>query len=347
MSTTIHTGIDEIRGRLLAVRTEEIRVRVLHGLVQTALTAIGLVILLVLVEALLHGSAAMRIALVAAAAAVLFGAFVFFAGRPLAVMLHLVKGESDDTTARRVGEAFPDIQDRLLNLFQLLRTGEGAAGYHSLDLVDAAFADLAGTIRARDFSVMIDRAPLRAAAKVLPMALVFCIVLLVLLPGTLGGAAYRLAFFTREFAPPPEYIITVMPGNVEIVKGARVEITARIQGTLRHPVSLLVRPEGQSEPTEQQLDPAADGLFHATLENLHPLCGESGTHRKRSISSAVAGPAGGEYVALVRDCAVVHTHSGTVVGRQRRRHHSAPGHAGALQSGCEHAPCIGSTGVRG
>ena len=268
VSETIHTGIGEISARLRSVRAEDTRVRVLHGLVQTGLTALALFILLVVTEALLHGSATARTLLVIGSGCVMTGAFLFFTGRPMAEMLHIIRGESDEQTAGRVGAAFPDIKDRLLNLFQLLRTREASKEYYSLDLVDAAFADLAGTIRPRDFSIMIDRAPLRAAVKILPMALVFCAALLVLLPGTLGGAAYRLAFFTRDFVPPPQYTITVTPGNVDIVKGARVEVSARIQGTLRHAVSIFIRPEGQASSSEQRIDSSADGTYRFIMENV-------------------------------------------------------------------------------
>lgn len=172
-----------------------------HGLVQTALTVLALFVLLVVIEALLHCSAATRTMFMAGGALCILVAFLAFAGRPLAEMLRLRKGENDEQTAGRVGAAFPDIKDRLLNLFQLLRSRDTAKGYYSLDLLDASFADLAGTIRARDFSVVIDRTPFRTSLTFLPVAVVMSAVLLALLPGTLGGAAYRLAFFTREFAP--------------------------------------------------------------------------------------------------------------------------------------------------
>ncbi len=294
----IHTGIGEIGGRLQKVRAEESRVRVLHGLVQTALTILALFVVLVVAEALFTTSAAVRTMLVAGAALCAVAAFVFFTGRPLAEILHLVGGETDEQTAGRVGAAFPDIKDRLLNLFQLLRSREGAKGYYSLDLLDASFADLAGAIREHNFGVVIDRTPLRSSAKFLPVALAMCTVLLALLPGTLGGAAYRLAFFTREFTPPPAYVITVAPGSVDVVKGATVEITARIQGVLRHPVSVLIRPEGQTSFQEQPIDSSADGTFRFTLENV----------RLSTHYAVKAGPVESEqYILRMLDRPVVNT----------------------------------------
>ena len=310
MSEASHTGIGEISGRLQKVRAEETRVRLLHGLVQTALTILALFILLLVIEALLNGSAQTRTFLVAGATLCAAAAFVFFAGRPLAEALHLLRGESDEQTAGRVGAAFPDIKDRLLNLFQLLRSREESRNYYSLDLLDASFADLADAIRARDFSVVIDRASLRTSARFLPVAVAMAAVLLALLPGTLGGAAYRLAFFTREFTPPPQYIITVTPGTVDVVKGATVEISARIQGVLRHPVSLLVRPEGQASFQEQRIDSSADGAFRFALENV----------RLSTHYAVKAGPVESEeYLLRLLDRPVVNT---------LRLHVTAPAYTG-------------------
>lgn len=264
----IHTAIEEISARLAGVRREEVRTAFLYGTVQTILSALALAILLVAAEALLHCSTGARTILVSIYGACVLGAFVFFAGRPLAIMLKVRSGETAEQTAGRVGAAFPDIKDRLLNMFQLIRSRDRAQGYYSLDLIDAAHADLAEKIRPLDFTVMVDRTPLRLIAKFLPAALLVCAVLLVLLPDTLGGAAYRLAFFSREFTPPPEYAITVLPGNIDIIKGARVEIRARIDGTIRHPVNILVRPEGQTAFEEQRCDSAPDGSYRLVLENI-------------------------------------------------------------------------------
>jgi hypothetical protein len=310
MPDTIHTGIAEIGARLRSVRAEETRVRLLHGLVQTALCALALVILLTVAEAVLHGSAATRTIFAAGFVACVTGAFLYFAGRPLAEFLHLVRGETDEQTADRVGAAFPEIKDRLLNLFQLLRARETSKDYYSLDLIDAAFADLAGTLRPRDFSVMIDRTALRASARFLPVALVACILLIVLLPGTLGGAAQRILFFNRDFVPPPEYVITVTPGNAEIVKGARVEILARVEGTLHHPVRFLIRPEGQESATAQPVQASADGAFRFTLDNI----------RLSTHYAVGAGPVEtGEYMLRILDRPIVN---------MLRLHVSAPAYAG-------------------
>ena len=294
----LHTAIGEISARLQHVRSGETRTAFLHGVLQTLLTAIALGILLIAIEALFHSSAGVRTVLVSVYGVCVLGAFIFFAGKPLAIMLGVRSGETDEQTAGRVGAAFPDVKDRLLNLFQLIRSREAAKEYYSLDLIDAAHADLAEKIRSLDFSVMIDRAPLRSTATFLPAAVLVCAVLLLLLPDTLGGAAYRLAFFSREFVPPPEYTITVSPGDLDIVKGARVEITARIAGSVRHAVNILVRPEGQTAFEEQRCDSAPDGSYRLVLENIR-----LSTHYAVRVGPVESG----QYLLRILDRPVVNT----------------------------------------
>lgn len=93
----------------------------------------------------------------------------------------------------------------------------------------------------------------------------------------------------------------------------RIEISARIQGVLRHPVSLLVRPEGQASFEEQRIDSSADGAFRFTLENV----------RLSTHYAVQAGPVqSAEYLLRILDRPVVN---------MLRLHVTAPSYTGLPQ----------------
>ncbi|HSQ74910.1 MAG TPA: DUF4175 family protein [Bacteroidota bacterium] len=251
--------------RLLQLRRQEWKTQILQGLLQVGLGLLAGWLLLLAVEAFFHCSALVRTILVSVFLLILAAAVLWLIGRPLGRLLGLLRGEDDDHTAERVGVAFPEIKDRLHNLLQLLREGEEAGRYYSLQLIEAASDDLNALLRPLDFSTMIDRSSLRSMGRFLPAVLLFAGGLMVLLPGTLGGAAYRLLHFGTEFTPPPAYLFTVSPGNTEVIKGADVDIGVRVDGQRPDAVTLMIRPAGQASFEESGLKRMADGTWRATL----------------------------------------------------------------------------------
>lgn len=268
VNTNIHMSPAELQDRLQQVRRKEWKTQLLQGALQTGLGLLAGWILLLAAEATFHLSASFRTGLVLFFLALAVAAAVWWIGRPLGRLLGFLRGEDDERTAARIGEAFPEIKDRLQNLLQLLHDRESAAQFYSVDLIDASFRDLSGTLHATDFSTMIDRTALRSMARFFPAMLLFTGVLLALLPGTLGGAAYRLLHCAEEFTPPPEYEFTVSPGNAEVVKGDDVNISVKVGGQLRDALTLLIRPAGQAAFEEMKLHQASDGMWHAALSRL-------------------------------------------------------------------------------
>lgn len=265
---TAQSGATELQDRLKQVRRREWILQLQRGALQLGLGILAWWVLILAVEALFHFSSSVRTGLFVFTLVALGAAVLWLLGRPLGRLLGFLRGESDDQTAARVGAAFPSIKDRLQNLLQLLREREAAGRYFSLELIDAASRDLGDTLRSVDFSSMIDRSSMRSLVRFFPATLLFAAALMLLLPDTLGSAAHRLVHFAEEFTPPPEYVLTVLPGNREVVKGQDVEITVRIQGTLRDNVMLQTRPEGREYSSEIRLERAPDGDWRTTLAQM-------------------------------------------------------------------------------
>ena len=168
----------------------------------------------------------------------------------------------------RVGRAFPHINDRLLNILQLLRDREQARGYFSLELIDASARDLGTNIEPLDFESIVRHDDIRKRGMFLAALAVLLPLLVVLFNGTLGPAAYRLTHWTQDFTLPPAVTFVVRPGDADIVKGQDVDILVSVQGVPPAPLVLLTTPDGQVVTEEHALSAAQNGEYRTTLASV-------------------------------------------------------------------------------
>jgi hypothetical protein len=254
-----------IISRLQEVRRRDQLVRAASGALISATWMLGIVVLILLVEMILHGSPAIRTALFWAA---LFAIALVTAWRvlfPLARRWGILPDDGDEETARRVGSAFPEIRDRLVNLLQLSADRAQAKGHYSPELIDAAVVEVARQVQPYDFTTIIDRKPLARLLRILAGAVVSAAVVLLVLPGDPGSAAFRLWHHTQLFSEPPPFTLTVEPGNTSIVRGQDVEIIVRVAGQVPETISLRTRPEGQVAFDQHPLRRETDSVFRTTL----------------------------------------------------------------------------------
>ncbi len=149
-------GLEEILRRLAAVRRHEAGVQALRGFLCATTVLLTALIPILFIESLFPMPPAARTVLAVFFLAGGISALVGFVLLPLARRVGVLAGESDEGTAMRVGRAFPHINDRLLNILQLLRNREQARGYFSLELIDASARDL-GPISNRWISSRLSR----------------------------------------------------------------------------------------------------------------------------------------------------------------------------------------------
>jgi hypothetical protein len=258
-------GLEEILGRLADVRRHEAGVKAMRGFLSAGVVLLAALVVILCLEALLPMPPVVRTVLVmcflAGGAAALFRSVLL----PLARRAGMLPGESDEGTAMRVGRAFPHIHDRLLNILQLLRKREQAGGYFSLELIDASARDLGADIKPLDFQSIIPHDDIRKRGMLFAVLVGLVLLLVYLFSGTLVGAAYRLAHFTRDFTLPPAVTFDVSPGNIDIVKGQDVDIIVKVRGMPPAPPVLLTTPDGQVVTEEHSLGAGLNGEYTATL----------------------------------------------------------------------------------
>ncbi len=270
--------INDILLRLAEARRRDNGTRALSGLL-LALTILGAAGLVLLgIEAVFWLSVAWRTVIVLPGMCAAIGIIFWLAGIPFARRLGVLRAETDLETAGRVGRAYPQVHDRLLNVVQLAQQRASASPYYSDELLDAALEDTRNDVASIDFSSIVDRGPLRTSRRLLLAGAALAALLAILLPRDLGQASYRLMHFRQPFSPPAAFSLHVEPGNRDIVKGESVEVIVRVQGATHEPVEAQMRPDGQVTFDTHTLSFQADGTYRYRLEGMRL----STTYRIRS-----------------------------------------------------------------
>jgi len=264
---------NEIVSRLAEVRRLQLKTNA-----QASALVFGTSFLLVgtaiaLVELVGQFNSTVRTALVLLAGVVVLALFLWFILRPLARLAGLLPSLDDFTLAKRVGERFPEIHDRLLNALQLHRDAERGASLYSHELIDASLQDLGEEIRGLDFRLTVDRSLVGTSAQWFVATSVGVLLLVAGLNTALFGAVHRLMNFGQEFTPPARYWFEVYPGNQEVVKGAHVEVSVFVHSASGQRIparglQLFFRLEGQARFEEASLRPDSAGVFKTVFQGV-------------------------------------------------------------------------------
>jgi len=194
---------------------------------------------------------------------------------PLLTVFEILPSISSEAVARRIGEYFPSIKDRLLNVMQIREGLAAEEGRISEEFVDEAARELADVIRHLDFTQVVNRRPLRNAARTAAVSALVAVSVVSVSPSSVLDAAHRLLMYGRDFAAPHRFEFAVLPGNVEVVKGEDVEISVHVTttdswlggGTELRP-SLRWKSGGVEEFEQLDLPQSTEGSFRTVMRNL-------------------------------------------------------------------------------
>ena len=215
-------------------------------------------------EALLRLPSAGRLVLVIGAGALLLALVIRFAAIPVLRWMGLVPGLSDDAVARRIGDSFPDVRDRLLNMLQLLD------GRHSASpgtLVSAAAERLGRDLSGVPVERVEDFGGLRRAGRLATLPVVALLAFALLGSDHFLGASGRLLAPTRTFEPPLPYSLSILPGHADVVKGADVTVEATLSGE-GWPAEVLLEYRYDDEEVSETVPMSAPPAAAYTFVNL-------------------------------------------------------------------------------
>lgn len=258
----------DLRRRIADVRRRIHRTELLRGLLHVALLALcGALGAAVLGAVIPLGSLARTLLVV-----LLTGAVIVLAVRrilvPLFQLAGILRGDSDELLAARIGQAFPDLRDRLVNGVQLLTARAADSRLYSNDLVDASLRDLHAACASLDFRETVAVRGVQYPAVSLAAAGLLSIALFILLPSQLWESLSRLWHYNQEYEVPAGFDFVVSPGDLEVVKGEPVRITVRVTGSAPSSFYLRSRREGEMAVEERVLEREAQGLFGYEFSSL-------------------------------------------------------------------------------
>ncbi|HEY6951064.1 MAG TPA: DUF4175 family protein [Bacteroidota bacterium] len=228
---------------------------------------------LAFVELLLHFNSAVRTIVVVVAGAALVGFAVWYILLPLLRLAGILFAGDDTLIARRVGDYFPGIRDRLTNFLQLQQEAATGTSLYSMELLDASFKDLADLVKTIDFNRSVDESAVAKRRRWFTASASAAVLLFVVFPASIPGAYFRLAHFNTEFVPPPKYLFNVSPGNKEVVKGEEVKIRVQLSSPDRFEflpasIDLLYRIQGQDRFDQQSMKQDSVGVYRSTFQNV-------------------------------------------------------------------------------
>lgn len=190
----------------------------------------------------------------------------YFLVRPLLQLIGLLDDASEEHIAHRIGTAFPEVRDRLVNLLHLV---EGRRSAAPDELVDEAVQRLGREVESVPFETMEDFSRARYATRLASLPIIGLLLFGLVAPSTFLDASERLMAPGTTFERPAPFQLTVLPGDVELVKGDSLAIRVQATGTEQpQTMTLALRNEGEEHVERIELQPDSTGTFTHTAVNV-------------------------------------------------------------------------------
>ncbi len=251
---TSHSAHQKLTHRLARLRTLLTANRALTGVGLALVFILSAGIALVILESVFYLRPILKIVLESLCTLCLLYLIARFC------VLPFIRPPSLDQIALRVEQHFGGLQQHLISALQLWRQRNREE--HATALVDAAIIQAERATQHLPYETLINRKPpIRAATAVVVLALLG-LLLHAGWPTALSGAAQRLANPQTPYTRPPDTYIILQPGNVEIVGGEPLALTAQFSGIIPRTARLYIREKGVHTWTSFVLPVKQAGASH-------------------------------------------------------------------------------------
>lgn len=194
------------------------------------------------------------------------GTFAYLAGPSLLRLLGLLPPQSSLHAAKRIGDRFPDVGDRLRNLLDL---SEGRSSEAPPQLLDGAVQMLGRQLLPVSFDEIEDFSRPKRALRLSLVPLLALLLFMVAAPGSFFGASQRLGSIGADFVRPAPYAFQVEPGDVELILGAELQTSVTAEGRrLPEEVTLALNYEGEEHVERVNLLSDSSGVFRHSVVNV-------------------------------------------------------------------------------
>lgn len=181
---------------------------------------------------------------------------------PLLKIRKLGKVISHEQAAKIVGDFFPEVEDKLLNVLQLKKQPAGT--FESRELIEASIDQRAGKISVLSFGNAVDLRKNRKYFPYLAIPVLAGIMIFIFAPKIFTEGGYRLAQPSVLFAKPAPFTFDILNKNFELIQGQSFTLQAKFKGE-KLPQQMFVEIEGQR--IEMQAE--KPGTYTYTFEQVY------------------------------------------------------------------------------
>ena len=258
--------IESIKDRLKRTAQRRYLTHIVFGTVLLLGVLAGLWLFFTALEAGFWFTSTLRTFLFGATLVLGIGVFIGFVVFPFLRFSGILSGASEYILAKDVGEYFPQVKDRLLNLLHL---AEGKRSSASNTFVNHAVLSLGKEIESVHFEKMetFDRAV--KASKFAAIPVLGLLVFLVAAPNSFLGASQRLLAPGSEFDRPSPFQLHVSPGSIELLRGDSLRLDITLTGQeLPSSLTLEYKDKLEDKIVEETLFADSSGTFSRTFVNV-------------------------------------------------------------------------------
>ncbi len=164
---------------------------------------------------------------------------VMFVAPALMRLMGIKNQPTEIDIAKRIGEHYPEVQDRLCNSIELVNELNHAVT--SKDLALAAFENTAKIALMKDFEVIIDkRKPKRMLIGFISIA-VCTLLSFSIFSNSLGASLYRIVNFSESFVPPAPFSLKIEDVESSVMRGEKVRIIVNAFGKAPLEIKLNIK----------------------------------------------------------------------------------------------------------
>lgn len=151
---------------------------------------------------------------------------VYYVAFPLAKMFRFGKVISYQEAAQIVGNHFPEVKDKLLNLLQLQQQGDTTTN----DLLQAAIAQKTAQLKPVPFQQAVNLKSNKRYIKYAAIPLVIILLLLLFSPTLLTQPSKRIAHYSTEYQRPAPFSFIIENSSLQVAQQEDFELLVSIDG---------------------------------------------------------------------------------------------------------------------
>lgn len=185
--------------------------------------------------------------------------FIYWIALPLFHIFKLGKTISHDDAARIIGDHFPEVRDKLLNILQLARQSDQTDN----DLLFHSIEQKTNDIKLVSFPKAIDLSKNRQYLKYALPPLLLLLVLLFSAPSMITDSSYRLFHNNKEFERQAPFTFLLVNSDLALPQFEDIQILMNTQGDVR-PQEAFITVDG----FQYKMKKDDTGQFTYTLKNV-------------------------------------------------------------------------------